>query len=151
MDNGAGAHVEETCKKENIGEKHRANFKAERGRYPAKSIHYRAITRLASLSFSKGCREARIYLSLAMCGAFFCKSQVTTLVALSQLPQLNHRLSMSAGRLLCIASCDLRRLISITLFFSITLFCLKVAGDRLFFPLCRPEARRRRFYAPLGL
>jgi hypothetical protein len=67
-----------------------------------------------------------------MCGAFFCKSPVTTLVASSQLPQLNHRLSMSTGRLLCIASCDLRRLISITLFFSITLFCLKVGGDRLF-------------------
>jgi hypothetical protein len=49
VDDSTGSHVEDTCKKEDTGEEHRSNLKAERGRYPTKSIHYRIINRLASL------------------------------------------------------------------------------------------------------
>jgi hypothetical protein len=49
VDNSPSSHAEDTGEKENTGGEHCSNPKAERGRDAAKSIHYRAITRLARL------------------------------------------------------------------------------------------------------
>jgi hypothetical protein len=49
VDNSTSSHAKDARKKEDTGEKHRSNPKAERGRYPAKSIHYGIVARLATL------------------------------------------------------------------------------------------------------
>jgi len=49
VDNSPSSHAKDTGKKENKSGKHCPDIKADRGRYPTKSIHYRAITRLPRL------------------------------------------------------------------------------------------------------
>ena len=74
VDNSPSSHAQDTGKKKNKGGKHRQDPKAERGRYPAKSIEYGTVAGLASLSFSKSCWVSTsvtgINLSLARCGLF---------------------------------------------------------------------------------
>jgi hypothetical protein len=80
VDNSPSSHAQDTGKKKNKGGKHRQDPKAERGRYPAKSIQYGTVAGLASLSFPKSCWVSTsvtdINLSLARCG-LFCESPVT--------------------------------------------------------------------------